>query len=54
MLASVNNRVEMKVHDGGENILAYTFGSLAEAASMRAYLKDFFPQATFVIQPLRH
>lgn len=46
--------VEMHVQDGGETRLAYTFRTIGEAAEMMAYLKDFFPEGRFIIQPLRH
>lgn len=47
-------RVEMKVRENGADILCYTFGDLTEASEMLTFLKDFLPEATFVIQPLRH
>lgn len=46
--------VEMRVQEAGERLLEYKFHSIAEAAEMFAFLKDFFPAATFLIQPLRH
>lgn len=46
--------VEMRVEDAGEQILHYNFRSLDEASEMFAFLKEFFPQGTFLIQPLRH
>lgn len=46
--------VEMRVEDGGEEILHYTFKSLKEASDMLAFLREFFPDGTFLIQPLRH
>lgn len=46
--------VEMHVEDFGETLLKYQFGSLTEASEMLAFLKDFFPSATFLIQPIRH
>lgn len=46
--------VQMRVEDAGETVLEYTFGSVSEASEMFAFLKDFFPTATFLIQPLRH
>lgn len=47
-------RIEMKVREDGADILSYTFSNLSEASEMLAFLKDFLPEATFVIQPLRH
>jgi len=46
--------IEMKVEDGGELILSYHFRSVAEASEMLLFLRDFFPEGTFVIQPLPH
>ena len=46
--------VELHVEEFGECVLEYKFRSLAEASEMLAYLKDFFPSATFLIQPVRH
>ena len=45
--------VEMHVEEYGEVLLEYKFGSLTEASEMLSFLKDFFPSATFLIQPLR-
>ena len=47
-------RVEMRVQEGGEDVLVYSFARLSEAAEMFAFLHDFFPDAKFVIQPQRH
>jgi len=46
--------VELRVRDGGEDVLQYSFKTIKEASEMLAFLKDFFPAGTFVIQPLRH
>ncbi|MEO0698003.1 MAG: hypothetical protein AAFY84_18135 [Pseudomonadota bacterium] len=46
--------VEMHVEEFGETVLEYKFGSLTEASEMLVFLKDFFPSATFLIQPVRH
>ena len=47
-------RVELIVRDAGADLLRYNFGSLADASEMLVFLKDFFSEATFIIQPLRH
>lgn len=44
----------MKVRDADGEMLSYTFRTMAEASEMLHFLKDFLPEATFVIQPLRH
>ena len=46
--------VEMRVEEAGELVLSYVFRTLQEAAEMFAFLKDFFPDATFLIHPVRH
>ena len=46
--------VEMRVEEAGEVVLRYIFRSIDEADEMFAFLKDFFPQATFLINPARH
>lgn len=46
--------VELRVEDGGEEVLRYSFGTIGEASEMLAFLKDFFPSGTFLIHPLRH
>lgn len=50
----MDRMIEMRVQDAGEDVLTYTFKTLSEASEMLSFLKDFFPQARFVIQPLRH
>lgn len=47
-------RVEMRVEEDGEEILRYSFRTLREASEMFAFLLEFFPEGTFLIQPLRH
>lgn len=47
-------RVELRVSEGGRDILVYTLKSVGEAAEMIRFLADFLPRAEFVIQPLRH
>lgn len=46
--------VELRVNEGGEALLIYTFKAIGPAAEMIVFLKDFFPRAEFVLQPLRH
>lgn len=46
--------VQMRVEDGDDTVLEYTFATLREASEMLSFLKDFFPSATFLIQPVRH
>lgn len=50
----MSGRVEMSVQEGGEVVLYYSFNSIAEASEMLAFLQEFFPAGTFLIQPLRH
>ncbi|MEM8869590.1 MAG: hypothetical protein AAGA19_03120 [Pseudomonadota bacterium] len=46
--------VELRVQDGGKDELVYQFRSLDEATAQILYLREFFPGARFLIQPLRH
>ncbi|MEL6516863.1 MAG: hypothetical protein AAFO80_03480 [Pseudomonadota bacterium] len=47
-------QVELRVQEDGADVLVYAFRGLDEAAEMFAFLRDFFPNARFVIQPLHH
>lgn len=44
----------LRVQEGGEDSLVYTFRSVREAADMILFLQDFFPDARFVVEPARH
>ena len=44
--------LELKVQEGGKDELIYQFQSVAEATAQVLFLKEFFPNARFVIQPL--
>lgn len=46
--------VELRVQENGEDVLVYAFKAIDEAAEMFDFLRDFFPGAKFVIQPLMH
>ena len=46
--------VELHVEEFGETLLEYKFCTVSEASEMLSFLKDFFPMATFLIQPVRH
>lgn len=46
--------VELLVRQDGVTELTYSLKSLEDAGEMFAYLREFFPGATFVIQPLAH
>lgn len=46
--------LELRVQQDGVDSLVYAFRTIAEAAEMMAFLRDFFPAATFVLQPARH
>ncbi|MEM1428662.1 MAG: hypothetical protein AAGG09_04315 [Pseudomonadota bacterium] len=47
--------VELRVEEeNGQALLVYALRSLGEASEMILFLKDFLPEARFVIQPLRH
>lgn len=46
--------VELRVREGGSDVLVYTFESPTKAADMIHFLSDFFPEAEFLVQPLLH
>ena len=46
--------VELRVQEEGEDVLDYAFKAVDEAAEMLNFLREFFPRARFVIQPLTH
>ena len=50
----MSGMVEVIVREAEEEILHYSFKSIAEASEMLAFLQEFFPSGTFLIQPLRH
>jgi hypothetical protein len=46
--------LELRVHERGEDQLIYTFRSVRDASEMAAFLREFFPDADFVLMPVRH
>ena len=46
--------VELRVQQDGGDVLVYAFQAINEAAEMFEFLREFFPGAKFVIQPLLH
>jgi len=46
--------VELRVEDDGQTVLVYALRSVREASDMMLFLRDFLPEATFIVQPLRH
>lgn len=46
--------IELQVEEFGQTLLEYKFNSVTEASEMLSFLKDFFPLATYLIQPVRH
>ena len=46
--------VQMRVEEAGEALLVYNLRSVAEAAEMMVFLRDFLPSARFVLEPLHH
>jgi len=46
--------VQLRVEDAGQAVLIYTMRTVSDAAEMTVFLRDFFPQARFVVEPLRH
>ena len=52
--ATAARGVELRVDQDGETVLIYAFKAISEAAEMFDFLREFFPNARFVIQPLVH
>jgi hypothetical protein len=46
--------VELRVRQGGTDVLVYTFETPTKAAEMIHFLTEFFPAAEYLVQPLRH
>lgn len=46
--------VELRVDQDGETVLIYAFKQISEAAETFEFLREFFPEARFIIQPLVH
>ncbi len=45
--------VELEVYDEDKLQLRYAFATVGEACETMRFLRDFFPDGRFVIQPLR-
>ena len=45
---------ELRVREGRADSLVYVFRSMRDAIAMVQFLKDFMPDAEFVIQQVRH
>lgn len=52
--ARTQGPVRLTVRENGEDLLIYTFASLCEAARIHAFVREFFPRADFVLEPLAH
>ena len=50
----MSGAVELRVKEGSEDILVYTFGSAKEAGEMIAFLTEFLPGVRYLVQPLTH
>jgi hypothetical protein len=46
--------VRFSVLENGEEILVYHAASIREAVERLAFIKEFFPSAKFVFEPLTH
>ena len=45
--------IEMRVQEDGTDQLVYQFETMAEAMEIFHFIREFFPNATFILQPLR-
>jgi len=52
--AGHGNWVELRVQENGEDTLVYQFPTIAEAVEILEFIREFFPGAKFVLEPLRH
>jgi len=46
--------VRFSVREAGEDVLVYHMGSISEAMKILNFIREFFPEAQFVFEPLRH
>ena len=46
--------VRFSVRENGQDVLVYHYSRLEEAAEIYAFIRDFFPHAEFVFEPLVH
>lgn len=46
--------VRMSVRENGEDILVYHYASIREAVEIQEFIREYFPRADFVFEPLRH
>lgn len=46
--------VQFSVIDDGETVLVYKMATLAEAVERLEFIREFFPRAQFVFEPLTH
>jgi len=46
--------VKFSVVEAGETVLIYQMGSIAEAVERLEFIREFFPRARFVFEPLTH
>lgn len=46
--------VRFAVREAGEEVLVYHMSSIREATEILAFIREFFPRAEFVFEPLRH
>jgi len=46
--------VRLSVREDGQDILVYHYSTLSEATEIFAFIREFFPSAEFVFEPLVH
>ena len=46
--------VELRVRNEGEDVLVYALKSASEASEIIQFISDFFPDASYLLQPLAH
>jgi hypothetical protein len=46
--------VKLSVREDGRDLLVYHYGSIREATEILNFIREFFPRAEFVFEPLAH
>ncbi len=46
--------VRFAVREDGEDVLVYHMSSVKEAVKTLDFIREFFPNAQFIFEPLRH
>lgn len=50
----IGQGVKFSVVEAGETVLIYQMATIAEAVERLEFIREFFPRARFVFEPLTH